>query len=325
MRAQGVGRSLRANPVAGFLFVLLLSSASFARQAGKNAPESPAAMAKRGIALAEQGDCFRALPLLEKSIAHIEEKQLRYGIGMATAQCALLTDRTDALVRALLLLNREFPNDPRVLYVTTHDYSEIANRFAHKLLKVAPASPEAMELVAEAYAAQENWKAAEKEYRKILAKSPNQPGVHYQLGRMIMQEPETPTSDEEARKEFEAELKIDPASASAEFMLGNLAWKNQNWPEAIEHFSKAAKLDASLDEAYLGLGISLNATGRYSQAIAPLEKYVKAEPGDPAGHYQLAIAYARTGRKADADREMLLQQKTQQEAQHDASAGQNPG
>ncbi len=31
---------------------------------------------------------------------------------------------------------------------------------------------------------------------------------------------------------------------------------------------------------------------------------MKLQPGDPAGHYQLATAYARTGRKQDADREM---------------------
>jgi hypothetical protein len=31
------------------------------------------------------------------------------------------------------------------------------------------------------------------------------------------------------------------------------------------------------------------------------------QPGDPAGHYQLATAYARTGRKQEADREMALQ------------------
>jgi hypothetical protein len=33
------------------------------------------------------------------------------------------------------------------------------------------------------------------------------------------------------------------------------------------------------------------------------------QPDDPAGHYQLATAYARTGRKQDAAREMELQQK----------------
>jgi len=33
------------------------------------------------------------------------------------------------------------------------------------------------------------------------------------------------------------------------------------------------------------------------------------QPGDPAGHYQLATAYARTGRKADAEREMARERE----------------
>jgi hypothetical protein len=35
-------------------------------------------------------------------------------------------------------------------------------------------------------------------------------------------------------------------------------------------------------------------------------------PEDPAGHYQLSIAYARTGRKQDAVREMTIQQELSQ-------------
>jgi len=34
------------------------------------------------------------------------------------------------------------------------------------------------------------------------------------------------------------------------------------------------------------------------------------QPGNPAGHYSLATAYARSGRREDADREFALQQQT---------------
>jgi Flp pilus assembly protein TadD len=55
--------------------------------------------------------------------------------------------------------------------------------------------------------------------------------------------------------------------------------------------------------------MSLNSAGKFSDAVAPLQSYVKLQPGDPAGHYQLATAYARTGRKQDAEREMTLQRE----------------
>ncbi|MGC2398243.1 MAG: tetratricopeptide repeat protein, partial [Acidobacteriaceae bacterium] len=62
--------------------------------------------------------------------------------------------------------------------------------------------------------------------------------------------------------------------------------------------------------AYLGLGMSLLAQKNYADAVPPLEKAVKLQPANPAGHYSLATAYARTGRKEEADREFALQQKT---------------
>jgi len=53
----------------------------------------------------------------------------------------------------------------------------------------------------------------------------------------------------------------------------------------------------------------LNSAGRFLDAVTPLERYVKMVPGDPAGHYQLSVAYVRTGRKAEATREIGIQQE----------------
>jgi Flp pilus assembly protein TadD len=72
---------------------------------------------------------------------------------------------------------------------------------------------------------------------------------------------------------------------------------------------RASKLDEGFLEAYLALGISLNSAGKFPDAVAPLERYVKMEPSDPAGHYQLATAYSRTGHKEQAEREMVLQRE----------------
>ena len=106
-----------------------------------------------------------------------------------------------------------------------------------------------------------------------------------------------------------AELKIDPRNAAATFWLGEIARRSGDWGQAIPRFTDAAKLDSGFAEAYLALGMSLNSAERFSEAVAPLERYVKMLPGDAAGHYQLSIAYARTGRKDDAVREMAIQQQ----------------
>ncbi len=142
----------------------------------------------------------------------------------------------------------------------------------------------------------------------ILEQNPQRHGIHYRLGRLFLTK--TPPDSENAKKELEEELKIDPSSAASEFLLGEIARQSGQWEDAIGHFEKAAKLDEGFIEAYLALGMSMNSAGKFTDAVAPLESYVKMQPDDPAGHYQLATAYARTGRKQDAQRQMVLQQET---------------
>ena len=109
--------------------------------------------------------------------------------------------------------------------------------------------------------------------------------------------------------ELEEELKVAPENASAQFMLGEIARQAGQWDEASRYFAQASKLDQGFLEAYLALGMTLNSVGKFADALAPLQIYVKMQPADPAGHYQLATAYMRTGHKLDADREMALQKE----------------
>lgn len=276
-----------------------------------NAQPSPkpysanAASPERALALASAGRCREALSPLKKAAAQNLAKNVRYSVLMATARCAMGMERTGTAVQALLDLNGEFPHDPEVLYITTHFYSELASRASEDLASTAPTSPQAEQLEAEAFESHNDWDSAAAEYRKILAQNPERHGIHYQLGRILLLK--NPPDAESARKEFEEELKLDPTSASAEFMLGETARQAGQWEEAASRFSKAAEFDVGFDEAYLALGMSLNSAGRFADAVSPLETYIKRQPADPAGHYQLATAYARTGRKAQAEKEMELE------------------
>jgi tetratricopeptide (TPR) repeat protein len=270
---------------------------------------------QRGLTLAEGGHCREALPILKKSAPLSSDKQLKLKAGLATVRCALSLNQIDTAVNALLWLNREFPTDPDVLYVTTHAYSDLSTRAALQLASAAPLSIQAHELNAEALESQAKWDEAAAEYNQILQQQPGLPGIHYRLGRIVLSKPPTPTTADDARTEFQAELKIDPNNAGAEYVLGELSRQAQQWDDAIEHFSRASKLDASFANAFLALGLSLNSAGRYAEAIAPLETEVKLQPGNPTGHYQLTIAYRKAGRKEDAEREMALFQQTSERAQ----------
>jgi tetratricopeptide (TPR) repeat protein len=285
-----------------------------AAQAGPKTAPVDTPSAQKGLNLAETGHCREALPILKKAAPLTPDRQLRLKAGLATVRCGLSLNQTDAAVNALLWLNRDFPSDPDVLYVTTHAYSDLSTRAALQLAGTAPLSVQAHELNAEALESQGKWDEAAAEYNLILKQQPGLPGIHFRLGRIILSKPSTPATVEEARNEFQAELKIDPNNAGAEYILGELSRQAQQWDDAIEHFSRASKLDANFADAFLGLGFSLNAAGRYMEAIPPLEIGVKMRPANPTGHYQLTVAYGKTGRKQDAEREMVLFQQASEKA-----------
>ncbi len=264
---------------------------------------------EHAVDIAAKGHCPEALPILKRSISGLADKQLEYRAAMATARCAMSLDQAQTAVNALWILKRDFPKDPEVLYIMTHYFSQLATRAAQEMADVAPTSYQAHELEAESLESQQNWEAAGNEYRKILEQDPNLPGIHYRLGRVALSKTESAANTEEARKEFEAELKVDSSNAAANFWLGEIARRAGEWDQAISHFRDAARLDSGFAEAFLALGMSLNSADRFSEAVAPLERYVKMLSADPAGHYQLSIAYARTGRKEDAVREMAIQRQ----------------
>jgi Tfp pilus assembly protein PilF len=279
----------------------------------------------RAIEAAETGHCQSALPTLKKVTPQIADKQVRRRAGIAGLRCALGMDQRDAAASFVALLNREFPQDPEILYLSVHAYSDLSTRMAQDLGRTAPNSSQAHELNAEAMEIQGKWDEAEKEYLAVLAKNPDQQGIHFRLGRLLLSKPNPPPdAQEKAAQEFRKELEIDPQNAGAEYILGEIARQQSQWPEAVNHFTKATQLDASLSDSFLGLGMSLVAAGDPAKAIPPLETYVKRQPGNPAGHYELAIAYSRVGRKDDARREAALQkeaaEKIEQAKQRPADA-----
>ena len=274
------------------------------------APSSPTASPiEHAIDLASKGRCDESLPLLKKLAAGVKDKQVKYRALMATVRCSMKQRDDRATADTLLDMRREFPEDPEVLYMTSQFFLGIAEGASQELTVVAPNSYQTRELQAEALESQEKWADASAIYRKILEENPKLRGIHYRLGRAALSQPESPTSSVDAKKEFEEELAIDPVNAAAEFWLGEIARLDGKWDEAITHFAAAAKIDPHFADAFLSLGTVLNSAGRFSEAVPQLEQYVKMAPDNLAGHYQLSVAYARTGRKEDSIREMTLHQQ----------------
>ena len=305
------------NVISFTLFVLIAVGPAMAQVPRKAPVGDPLAATKQSLFLAEHGKCKEALQILKKT-SQLEDKELKLKAGVATVNCALNLDQTEVAVQAIEMLNREFPRDPEVLYITTHAYSDLSTRASLELARTAPDSYQAHEMNAEALEMQGKWDDAAREYQAILKHFPSVPGIHYRMARLYLSKPDAEAdAGQKARKELQMELELDPKNAGAEYLLGELAREAAQWNEAIDHLSRATKLDPSFADAFLRLGMSCIPAGKFAEAIPPLETYVRMQPTNPAGHYHLALAYSRVGRSEDAKREAALQQATAEKVEQE--------
>ncbi len=137
----------------------LLAVAEGFGQAAKPAPIT----AQRAIKLAQSGRCEEAVPALKRASQATADKSLKRTAAFAGVRCAMLINQTGAAVDFLQTLNREFPDDPEVLFLSVHTYSDLSTKAAQQLAMSAPNSIEGHKLNAEALEAQGKWDAAEKE------------------------------------------------------------------------------------------------------------------------------------------------------------------
>jgi tetratricopeptide (TPR) repeat protein len=292
----------------GSICLVVLSSASIAQTSGaKPASVTPSQAAQHALDLAKAGRCTEAIPLLKRALAAPGEKSSRRDSGLAGLRCAMVKGQFESAEDFLRVLVHDFPDDPQVLYAAVHAYSDLATRASQQLATHAGNSAPAHELKAEALEMQGKWQQAAKEYEIVLQQDPRMPGIHFRMGRLLLSEPNPPAdAAEQAKQHFQQELEIDPSNAGAEYVLGEIARESQQWDAAVTHFSRAAKLDTGLGDAFLGWGVSLVSAKKFADAVTPLQTAVKLEPGNPSAHYNLAVAYTRTGHKQEGEREFAI-------------------
>jgi tetratricopeptide (TPR) repeat protein len=285
----------------------LVTASAAAQTPPKTAGDPPALSVEKGVAQAKSGHCNAAIPLLKKGMEGSQDKELKREAGFAGVRCAMRLNAKDAALYFLQFLNHEFPNDPDVLYVSVHTFSDLSTSTSLELARKAPTSYQAHQLNGEALEVQGKWDEAAKEYELVLKQNPHLAGIHYRLGRVLLSKSNfTPQDAQDAKLQFQQELEIDPSNAGAEFVLGVLARRDEHLGEAIGHFSRATQLDAGFGDAFLELGSALVAAKQFQEAIPPLETAVRLQPENPATHYNLATACSRVGRKEEADKEFAI-------------------
>jgi tetratricopeptide (TPR) repeat protein len=290
----------------------------------KPAPSASTAMTTdKALLLAEQGHCKEALPALRRIVTTPGTLESRRMAGIAGLRCTMSMDSIDATLDFVRLLGRDFSNDPEVLFVLVHTYSDLSGRVAQELAVKAPHSVPAQKLNAEALEMQGKWDEAQTQYEDMLTKNPDEPGIHYLLGRLLLSKPQgDEAAIQKAKGEFEKELQIDPKNSGAEYILGEMAKQGGQCEEAVPYFTRATKLDPTFGDAYMSLGFCLVMLKQWEQAIAPLQMATRLEAGNPSAHYNLALAYSRSGKREEAEKEFAIHRQMTAKSPPDGGSAQ---
>jgi len=100
--------------------------------------------------------------------------------------------------------------------------------------------------------------------------------------------------------QLELNVKNDPGSAQAEYDLGYAYFKSSQFPQAIEHLSRATAIDTKNATAYLKLGQTFMHTEDYPEAIQVLQQAIQIDPSLAEAFHALGIAYILTGQYKEA-------------------------
>jgi tetratricopeptide (TPR) repeat protein len=133
--------------------------------------------------------------------------------------------------------------------------------------------------------------AAEKELEDVLRRAPGHPQASFYLGAVLFEQKRTG----EARARLERELKLDPRCYGCMAKLAHIAYLDGDDRQCESWLAQAKALEPDYVEANLVSGMLAGRHGRYEEAIRSLTRVTEQAPDYATAHYQLALAYRRSG------------------------------
>ena len=261
------------------------------------------------LSRAATGGCSSAARDLKQQFNKNIDPTMRRLAGIGFVQCALAANKLEDAWPVLDQLQEKFPSDADVLYQTARVHMKAWNDAVFQMYQKTPASFRVNQLSGEIFETQGRYRDAAAEYRKAIEKNQAALNLHYRLGRALLLESHDPANLREARKEFEAELALNPDDAVSHYQVGQILLAEQNSAGAAARFERAVSLSPDFPEALVALAKTKSDAKKYKEAIPLLERAVKLQPASESAHYSLMIAYRNDGRMQDAQREKSVLDK----------------
>ena len=168
-----------------------------------------------------------------------------------------------------------------------------------EILTLNAESAEADMLAGEALDEMKDRTAAIEQFRAAVKADSKMPEAHFGLGYLLWCQ----LQFEDASKEFQAELDLNPNHVQALTYLGDTQMKLSHPETALPLLEKAVRIDPRDQLAHLDLGILHVDAGRNDDALRELNMAEQLDPNDQNVHFRLGRFYKSLGKTTEANTE----------------------
>lgn len=252
-----------------------------------------------GVDYCKMGEGAKAIPYLN---AAVHEKPNRPDIWSWLATAQEMSGEIQAEVVTIKRALDLQPLDVDLLYLLGHAYARLGNEEVVRLQKMAPGSFRSEQLLAESYAASGEWRSAVIHFQNALAASPGAPGLHVELGEVLLRAGKL----KPAAREFDDELRLDPHNmraivrrGEAKLIRGDLDGSLHDWAQAIAIDEVQAERVLGIRETGFGDSAFEQLPDALREKIAPLALDLHTR-NTPASHFALAFLAAQEGKSSQA-------------------------
>ena len=164
------------------------------------------------------------------------------------------------------------------------------------VLEANPGEPEALELLAEVYFAQDRLAEALDAYDKALQSKPQDASILYNRGVVL----DRLGRHADAVASFDQALAVQPRDVAALVNRGNALHALRRFAEALGSFDRALAIAPRNVEARYNRGNALLAMNRHEEALASFDQAIAHRPGHADALLNRGLALAALGRHAEA-------------------------
>ena len=271
-------------------------------------PKMVSASALLGIARYEMRDYAGARAPLETALRGNSNDD---NAELFLANDLMKLDELNLAVEHLRKLAQRQPANQEIWYLLGKVHMKLSEQALSRLNEIDANSVWVHEISGEVMESMKNYDGALIEYKKAVEMAPQKSGTHYLLGNAYW----SLSMWDAANEQFRAELSNDPANCLAQWRLGNIVLEQRGNPEeALADVEKALNICPNLMAARVDRGRALMKLDRHAEASKDLEAAEKSDPAEASTHFLLAQTYRAMGRTQEAQAEMKLFSKLEENA-----------